>query len=946
MNDTKIILKLEKTRISNTAVYMMYNTKLPKETAMKRVDDGWINISQCFKLENFTASKIKRHKILEDEEQAGAINIEKITGGWGRFQGSWISTDDAIYLFKKYSFQNYVNLTLLSFKEDPSNLLPFKQDVKHYEPVTFEFEAMGTNLGKYKKIKDEQQKPGTNSGSQKETEFRNMNATKFQTNDDSKKKKKPKSEVSLKAKGIKRLSLQQLSAIRQDCEGYEESIENENYDSLVGDINDTPYKKFKSSQNEPKSFITDSFSESYIPENNAVTPFSSSHANSKNQLSTFKTYNSNHWKKSSEEYDNHKFTPMTNNVNNIFGNSTMSPLITQNQYTTPSNKKKSLNEETYKNLLINALESDQKNEDVVKLLYTFRYPKTVDPNFVIDEEGNTALHWAAAQGNIALAKYLIDELKTDPFKCNSKGMNCLSKALFFDNNFKSNIFSGLLTLLANCLVVQDVNGKLPLHYIIELCSSKVKNINVSIYYLDLIIKFLSIEFDVPYSKDEHTGQMNYSKRSFIKMALNCQDLNGNTPLHLAAMNANFDIYNIFITLGGHPATPNNMNQTPYHILQRHYNEIVESYNSKLKDPIALEMSGEAKSIVKKEDDYYTDEREQNSSEDKYKFAYNSKKSPPILKLEKDSDDMLNEKLDFGLTDNSDGHAGGSNRRASNSNILFGIKKEQTVQLDKEHLDIENYQYPLPAKTNGGMKKGKSLPANALSPSNTNIFQNSKSQETAVATRSFFTGKANKLAPLNLSRLNSSQTMLKRSPDPNILFLSRNNLQNQDMVQSLRNCNSKINQLFENLNEIYATREEKLLELEAYLNSSKIQVHRLAIINTFFKQQGLYERQGKTLVHKPGEKDVFNTISQWKQLIQKSQKTQLTLKSAMSIKSEHTEDDTPGKLVKLKQMLQLEKERKTLLNRMDSVTLSDSGDIIKDKYIKVLTRILKQSVEDK
>lgn len=945
MSDTKIILKLEKTRISNTAVYMMYNTKLPKETAMKRVDDGWINISQCFKLENFTASKIKRHKILEDEEQAGAINIEKITGGWGRFQGSWISTDDAIYLFKKYSFQNYVNLTLLSFKEDPNILLPFKQDVKHYEPVTFEFEAMGTNLGKLKKMKDERQKSAAANGSQKETEFRNLNATKFRTNDDSKKKKKPKAEVSLKAKGIKRLSLQQLSAIRQDCEGYEEPIENDNYYSLAGDINDSPYKKFKGLQNEPKSFMTDSFSENYIPENSAATPFSSFHANSKNQLSTFKTYNSNHWKKSSDEFDNHKSTPMANNVNNIIGNSTMSPLITQNQYT-PLNKKTTLSEETYKNLLINALESDQKNEDVVKLIYNYKYPKTINPNFIIDEEGNTALHWAAAQGNIALAKYLIEELKTDPFKCNNKGMNCLSKALFFDNNFKNNIFSGLLTLLANCLVVQDMNGKLPLHYIIELCSSKVKNINVSLYYLDLIIKFLSIEFDVPYSKDEKTGQMHYSKRSFIKMALNCQDINGNTPLHLAAMNANFDIYNIFITLGGHPATQNNLNQSPYHILQGHYNEIVESYNSKLKDPIALEMSTNSQSIVKKEAYDHKNESEQNSSENKDNFSYSIKKSPPILKLEKDSDDMLNEELDFGLTVDKHGNTGGNKSRASNSNVLFGIKKEQTLRLDKDRFNTDSYQHPLSGISNIGRKKGKSLPVNAISPSNTNIFQIFNSQETAVSSRSVFKENASKLAPLNLSRLNSSQTMLKRSPDPNILFLSRNNLQNQDMVQSLRNCNSKINQLFENLNEVYATREEKLIELEACLNNSKIQLHRLSVINTFFEQQNLYQTPGKTLQPNLNEKDFFNSISQWKQLIQKSQKTQLTLKSAMSIKGEQTETDNSAKLAKLKELLQLEHERKALLNRMDSVILSDSSDKIKDNYITVLTGILNQSVDDK
>jgi len=116
MGHNKIILNLEKTRISNIEYYIVQNVNLPKETSTKRVADGWINISQCFKLETTYSNQSKRQRVIEEEEKSGNIKVEKIIGGWGRIQGSWVSSKDAIYLFKKYSFKNFVNLTILTFK--------------------------------------------------------------------------------------------------------------------------------------------------------------------------------------------------------------------------------------------------------------------------------------------------------------------------------------------------------------------------------------------------------------------------------------------------------------------------------------------------------------------------------------------------------------------------------------------------------------------------------------------------------------------------------------------------------------------------------------------------------------------------------------------------------------------------------------------------------------
>lgn len=60
-----------------------------------------------------------------------------------------------------------------------------------------------------------------------------------------------------------------------------------------------------------------------------------------------------------------------------------------------------------------------------------------------------------------------------------------------------------------------------------------------------------------------------------------------------------------------------------------------------------------------------------------------------------------------------------------------------------------------------------------------------------------------------------------------------------------------------------------------------------------------------------------------------------------MESDKTENNEAMKLLKLNQILQLEKKRNGLINNMDTVILHDSSDILKDKYIKVLSKIVKQ-----
>ncbi|ODV63595.1 transcription factor MBP1, partial [Ascoidea rubescens DSM 1968] len=55
-------------------------------SVMRRKHDGWINATHILKVANFP--KAKRTRILERDVQSGLH--EKIQGGYGKYQGTWV----------------------------------------------------------------------------------------------------------------------------------------------------------------------------------------------------------------------------------------------------------------------------------------------------------------------------------------------------------------------------------------------------------------------------------------------------------------------------------------------------------------------------------------------------------------------------------------------------------------------------------------------------------------------------------------------------------------------------------------------------------------------------------------------------------------------------------------------------------------------------------------
>ncbi|KXS09552.1 apses-domain-containing protein, partial [Gonapodya prolifera JEL478] len=87
---------------SNIPVYELH---VKDVAVMRRVSDAFLNATQILKVAGF--SKPRRTKILEREVLADPLH-EKIQGGYGKYQGTWIPLDSGRDLARRYGVEDLV----------------------------------------------------------------------------------------------------------------------------------------------------------------------------------------------------------------------------------------------------------------------------------------------------------------------------------------------------------------------------------------------------------------------------------------------------------------------------------------------------------------------------------------------------------------------------------------------------------------------------------------------------------------------------------------------------------------------------------------------------------------------------------------------------------------------------------------------------------------------
>ncbi|KAI9293831.1 apses-domain-containing protein [Neoconidiobolus thromboides FSU 785] len=133
---------------------------------MRRLEDSWINVTQLLKVAGY--EKSKRIKVLE-KEVFNMKEHEKVQGGYGKYQGTWIPFDVGVRIAKRHGVYDRVKLLLdvdikyamnLPEKKLPHGATVARRSTSVHNPIT---KVIKNKVKPLPRSKSDAVKPGSNN---------------------------------------------------------------------------------------------------------------------------------------------------------------------------------------------------------------------------------------------------------------------------------------------------------------------------------------------------------------------------------------------------------------------------------------------------------------------------------------------------------------------------------------------------------------------------------------------------------------------------------------------------------------------------------------------------------------------------------------------------------------------------------------------------------------
>ncbi|KAL2878516.1 Transcription factor mbp1 (MBF subunit p120) [Colletotrichum sp. CLE4] len=144
-------------------------------------------------------------------------------------------------------------------------------------------------------------------------------------------------------------------------------------------------------------------------------------------------------------------------------------------------------------------------------------PPNFQPNWIIDSEEHTALHWASAMGDVDVIKQL-RRFGANLNLQNVRGETPFMRAVHFTNCYEKQTFPQVMKELFETVDARDATGSTVIHHAAVMKNGRVVSHSCSRYYLDNILNKL---------QETH-------EPAYVQQIIDAQDEQGNTALHLAA----------------------------------------------------------------------------------------------------------------------------------------------------------------------------------------------------------------------------------------------------------------------------------------------------------------------------------------------------------------------------------------------------------------------------
>ena len=169
----------------------------------------------------------------------------------------------------------------------------------------------------------------------------------------------------------------------------------------------------------------------------------------------------------------------------------------------------------------------------------------LDIDQVIDDRGHTALHWAAALARDGVIAQLIKR-GADVHRGNFVGESALIRAVLTTNNADRNNLGALLdNHLGESIKTIDNNHRTVLHHVALVAGIKGRATSAN-YYMSTLLEWIALHED----------------ENMMKALVNSRDLQGDTPLNVAARVGNKNLVKLLLEAGADPSRANKIGLRP------------------------------------------------------------------------------------------------------------------------------------------------------------------------------------------------------------------------------------------------------------------------------------------------------------------------------------------------------------------------------------------------
>lgn len=546
----------------------------PTGSVMKRKDDDWVNATHILKAARF--AKAKRTRILE-KEVIKEVH-EKVQGGFGKYQGTWVPLDVARTLAIKFGVQDEL-APLFDFTQSDGSASPPQAPKHHHASRSDSSRKRAVKSASTSAMVEGQPEPtivnpvtarrrGRPATGHRGK--RKLNAPLQRSQSEMAFPKPPIPNSSIVATQLPSIRTTHMNSFIEENDDVDDDNDsnNTNNNNTRNNINNGHRGHFKELD------IVDGLSSDIEPHGHLAAAHAGFVHESGINDTTANSQKLIHGTISSQSSPSLPTSPSelseANPFDHRFGSAGTSPIMSAiPRYSVQSRPQSTdihdkVNE--YLSKLVDYFISNEVRSNRSVPTELLLPPPNSAPyiDAPIDPELHTAFHWACSMGNLPIVEALV-EGGTSTRSTNSQGQTPLMRASMFHNSYSRRTFPRIFELLQDTAFDVDSQLQTVIHHVVKRKSSTPS----AVYYLDVMLSKL---------KD-------FSPQYRIELLLNAQDRYGDTALHLAAENGDKTFFNTLIRHGALSTITNKEKLTPNEIMNEHYEQILNKNQAQMNSEI-------------------------------------------------------------------------------------------------------------------------------------------------------------------------------------------------------------------------------------------------------------------------------------------------------------------------------------------------------------------------